>query len=215
MVNVYKCVNNPRPGDSVSRTAASKYMYMYLWVKTFYFSKLWCCCAWLLCAILYRDVRLLYFFMYITSIYDFFSKPWSTLEYFKPHSCFICLQCFCVSLGCLGVWGELVNNKRSLTHRPSSQGLGTQASHSFCNCMFVYIHVPGSGFPFFTFFATISYGVCYTHVYIYVHVHGLNHNSLGCEQPYVYHTGQDESHPVYLVCCNVSKSGPQLSQYLM
>ena len=47
---------------------------------------------------------------------------------------FVCVYVYgmCVCwLGHLDVWGELASHKRSLTHRPSSQGLFI--------CVFVYI----------------------------------------------------------------------------
>ena len=65
------------------------------------------------------------FFMYITSKYGALT---GTCTYFsKPHGCFICLQCLCVSLGCLGVWGEF-------KPLPQFSRLGTQA---FCDCLLV------------------------------------------------------------------------------
>ena len=44
--------------------------------------------------------------------------------FYKPWGCCIhlCVHCVCVKVGHVGVWGELVNHKRSLTYHPSSQG---------------------------------------------------------------------------------------------
>ena len=38
----------------------------------------------------------------------------------------------------VGVWGEFVNHKRSLTHRPSSQGWAPECPIHYVDCLFVF-----------------------------------------------------------------------------
>ena len=48
---------------------------------------------------------------------------------------------------CLSVWGELVNHKRSLTHRPSSQGWTPRhPTHFVIACFYTYLLVLDLGF---------------------------------------------------------------------
>ena len=54
------------------------------------------------------------------------------------------LHVLCVRVGHLGVWGELVNHKSSLTHHPSSQGWAPRCPICF---VFVCVWCVGSGFP--------------------------------------------------------------------
>ena len=64
-----------------------------------------------------------FYVQHYTSVFPSLEALTGSCEYFsKPCGCFYCLQCLCVSIGCLGVWGELVNCEKFLTHRPSSQG---------------------------------------------------------------------------------------------
>ena len=59
---------------------------------------------------------------------------------------FVCAYMY-VGVGHLGVWGELINHKRSLTHRPSSH--------------FVFDGLCFSGVVWIPY---LSYVVCYTFV---------------------------------------------------
>ena len=56
--------------------------------------------------------------------------------------------------GCLSVWGELVNHKRSLTHRPSSQGWAPKCPIHLC--LFGYSIVRWFRFPSFFSSSAIS-----------------------------------------------------------
>ena len=62
----------------------------------------------------------------------------------------------------LGVWGELACHKRSLTHRPSSQGW---ASSVLLLCVCVSLFGQGEGR-----FIKILWLVCYTHVFPCVYI---------------------------------------------
>ena len=67
----------------------------------------------------------------------------------------------------LGVWGELVNHKRSLTHRPSSQCWAPE-----CPTHFVFVCLRFTGVAcwvwvpsFLCDYISYMYAVCYTHVF--------------------------------------------------
>ena len=79
----------------------------------------------------------LFYVQHYTSIFLSLGALTGSCEYFsKPRDCFDCL---CVSIGCLGVWRELVNHKRSLTHRPSSQGWAPRhPTHFVIACLYTY-----------------------------------------------------------------------------
>ena len=122
-------------------------------------------------------------------------------------------------MGHLGVWGELVNHKRSLTHRPISQGWAPmQVSCSFCICLVVLYRcgVLVLGFlPFILFLHDyLSYVVCYAHVFsctciymsniirtlpillTYMHIHYINYT---CKS----HAHTFELHcPITVESCN-------------
>ena len=77
----------------------------------------------------------------------------------------------------LGVWGELVNYKRSLTHCPGSQGWAPECPIHFVFVCTVSVWCVGPGFPSFLLFLynylSYIYVVCYTYVYsctiMYIH----------------------------------------------
>ena len=57
------------------------------------------------------------------------------------YSC-VMIACHALPPFCLGVWGEFVNHKRSLTHRPSSQGWAPRHHSDFViACLYTYIPV--------------------------------------------------------------------------
>ena len=70
----------------------------------------------------------------------------------------VCIPyCACFAVWTLGVWGELACHKRSLTHRPSSQGLAPCVLLLLLVCLF-----HGMGVSWVSF--SVSLLVCYTHI---------------------------------------------------
>ena len=94
----------------------------------------------------------------------------SVVYYMNMYICtFLILQLsllrLCVSIGQLGVWGELVNHKRFLIHNPCSKGWAPRFLFILCLCVcIVGCGVLGLGF-LSSLLLQLTILVCYTRVF--------------------------------------------------
>ena len=100
----------------------------------------------------------------------------------------------CVSWGHLDVWGELASHKRSLTHRPNSQGWASRCLLHIR--LFVWAMVGWVTLPFFSFYFLKSSMLCtcIISMYMLIHIHVDGRNASCAMGDFIFHI-------LKLICC--------------